>query len=129
MNRRLFLYSAGVSIGSHSLPGGLYAANRPEPQQRAGEPDHRLRITPCTLGLGNGVTIRTLAYNGQVPGPVLQLREGRKLTIDITNTGPERCLIQWKQILSLIIRAIVLLLCHQQLHMDYGFMTMIRYSA
>ena len=95
MNRRRFLYSTGMLIGSHSLPGGLCAATRPEAQQQAGEPDHRLRIAPCTLDIGKGVTIRTLAYNGQVPGPVLRLREGRKVTIDVTNAGPEPDIVHW----------------------------------
>ena len=49
-------------------------------------------ITPCAssparLEIGPGVTVKTLAYNGQVPGPLLRLREGSPVTIDVTNAA------------------------------------------
>jgi FtsP/CotA-like multicopper oxidase with cupredoxin domain len=61
----------------------------------AGKADHSLRIEPCTLEIGPGVTIKTLAYNGQVPGPLLRLREGVPVTIDVFNASPNSDLVHW----------------------------------
>ncbi len=57
--------------------------------------DHELRIESCSLDIGPGVTIKTLGYNGQVPGPLLRLREGRSVTIDVTNASPQADLVHW----------------------------------
>ena len=69
MDRRKFVVGTGAALVS----GGAMAALAGG-RERA---DLRLRIEPCTLELGRGVTIKTTAYNGQVPGPLLRLREGR----------------------------------------------------
>ena len=60
-----------------------------------GKADHSLRIEPCTLEIGPGVTVKTLAYNGQVPGPLLRLREGVPVTIDVTNASEGPDLVHW----------------------------------
>jgi FtsP/CotA-like multicopper oxidase with cupredoxin domain len=94
MNRRSFLSSAGVLLASKSLHGlrpfeaGLGAAS-------AAKADHTLRIAPCSLDIGPGVTIKTLGYNGQVPGPLLRLREGVPVTIDVTNASSDPDLVHW----------------------------------
>jgi FtsP/CotA-like multicopper oxidase with cupredoxin domain len=95
MNRRNFLASASALLASQSLRGlgamqaGQKAANA------ASKADHSLRIEPCTLEIGKGVSIKTLSYNGQVPGPLLRLREGVPVTIDVTNAGPNPDLVHW----------------------------------
>ena len=61
----------------------------------AGKADHELRIAPCTLEIGPGVSIKTTGYNGQVPGPVLRLREGVPVTIDVTNATDRSDLVHW----------------------------------
>ena len=57
--------------------------------------DLRLRIEPYTLELGRGVTVKTTAYNGQVPGPLLRLREGRPVRIDVTNATGQEDIVHW----------------------------------
>ena len=57
-------------------------------------------------------TIRTIAYNGQVPGPLLRFQEGRPVTIDVTNqtatakwfigmacSCPRQSMVPWKKVL------------------------------
>ena len=61
----------------------------------AGKADHTLRIEPCTLDIGKGVSIKTTSYNGQVPGPLLRLREGVPVTIDVTNASGTPDLVHW----------------------------------
>lgn len=92
MNRRDFLSSAGLALAAHSLPGILPAQGTPAGH---GKPDYTLRIEPTTLEIGRGVSIKTLAYNGKVPGPTLRLREGVPVTIDVTNASPDPDIVHW----------------------------------
>lgn len=54
-----------------------------------------LRIAPTTVELAPGITSRVLAYNGQVPGPVLRLPEGRQAWIRVTNDSKAQELVHW----------------------------------
>ena len=90
MNRRKFLSSAGMLAAGQSLARMLPAQAKP-----AGKADHVLCIQPTTLEIGPGLSVKTLAYNGQVPGPLLRLREGQPVTIDVTNAGTEPDIVHW----------------------------------
>ncbi len=58
-------------------------------------PDLTLRIEPCSLEISPGVVVKTLSYNGTVPGPLLKLREGRPVLIDVTNASTGEDLVHW----------------------------------
>lgn len=92
MNRRSFLSSAGILFAGNSL-------NALMPRSLAGEPsskaDYSLRIEPCTLDIAPGISIKTTAYNNQVPGPLLRLREGVTISIDVTNATVNDDLVHW----------------------------------
>ena len=47
------------------------------------------------LELAPGKVIETFAYNGMVPGPVLRLREGRQVSIDIRNDTDVDDIMHW----------------------------------
>jgi FtsP/CotA-like multicopper oxidase with cupredoxin domain len=57
--------------------------------------DHSLTIQPCTIEISPGVNIKTVAYNGQVPGPLLRLRLGVPVTIDVTNATENADIVHW----------------------------------
>src|ERR1700722_20265447 len=61
------------------------AAARPVPAQQLAPADSPLDIAAYELEAGPRRKIKTIAYNGQVPGPLLRLKEGRPVTIDVTN--------------------------------------------
>jgi FtsP/CotA-like multicopper oxidase with cupredoxin domain len=82
-------------LATQSLRGMLPAQTKASTTRPGGKADHSLRIEPCTLEIGSGVSIKTLAYNGQVPGPLLRLREGVPVTIDVTNAGADPDLTHW----------------------------------
>ncbi len=112
MNRRSFLLSAS-GVAAHPLlrslapssSGLLYAAQQSASQKSAAKnapsepplskPDHSLTIQPCTIEISPGVNIKTIAYNGQVPGPLLRLRQGVPVTIDVTNTTGNEDIVHW----------------------------------
>jgi len=89
LHRREFLIGAGAA--GMAVGAGLGRAY----SQAASEPDHTLRIAPLRLELAPGKTIDTFAYNGTVPGPLLRLREGREVNIDITNDTDIDDIIHW----------------------------------
>jgi FtsP/CotA-like multicopper oxidase with cupredoxin domain len=91
MNRRKFLGSASAALAL--LPQGLHAWEAEARESAA--PDHRLRIEPCTLEIKKGIQVSTVAYNGQVPGPMLRLRKDRAVTIDVTNASGNPDLVHW----------------------------------
>jgi FtsP/CotA-like multicopper oxidase with cupredoxin domain len=112
MNRRTFLLSASGAV-AHPLmnsltatPSGLLLAVQQNATQQSAaknavskapltKPDHSLAIQPCTLEISPGVNIKTVAYNGQVPGPLLRLRQGVPVTIDVTNATHNPDLVHW----------------------------------
>lgn len=57
--------------------------------------DFQLRIEPCALEIAPDVTVRTVAYNGQVPGPILRLKQGRAVTIDVMNASSYSDIVHW----------------------------------
>ena len=57
--------------------------------------DYTLEIAPYTLDLSPKRGIKTLAYNGQVPGPLVRLKEGRSVTIDVHNATKDPEIVHW----------------------------------
>jgi FtsP/CotA-like multicopper oxidase with cupredoxin domain len=64
------------------------------------KPDVTLRISPVELEIAPRRTIRTTGYNGSVPGPVLRLREGRPVTIEVQNESPTPEIVHWHGLFS-----------------------------
>ncbi len=93
MNRRNFVASAGALLASHSLHA--LSPLQDAPGGSAGKADYSLRIAPCSVDIGRGVTINTNAYNGLVPGPLLRLREGVPVSIDVTNATQDDDIVHW----------------------------------
>ena len=89
LHRRGFLVGAGAT--GMALGTGLGSAYT----QIAAAPDYSLRIAPLRLELAPGKVIDTFGYNGTVPGPVLRLREGRQVSIDIRNDTDVDDIIHW----------------------------------
>lgn len=76
----------------------LFARDSPAPQVAASQappPDYKLEIAPVTLDLSPHQRLKTNAYNGQVPGPLLRLQENRPITIEVTNRGEVPEVVHW----------------------------------
>lgn len=95
MKRRDFL-RAGLG-GAVVLAGGGYAAHRlldgnaPRPAGR----EIRLSARVADWPVGPGLPTRAWAYNGQVPGPEIRVREGDRLRVVLTNELPEPTTLHW----------------------------------
>ncbi len=87
-HRRNFLIGAGTGMAFGSALGTAYT-------QIATAPDYSLRIAPLRLELAPARVIDTFGYNGTVPGPVLRLREGRQVSIDVRNETDVDDIVHW----------------------------------
>jgi hypothetical protein len=93
MNRRSFLSATGSLIASsslHALMPRMFAASG----SPAGKPNYSLRIEPCTLDIGPGVSIKTVAYKGQVPVRCSGCQRV-PFSIDVTNATSNSDIVHW----------------------------------
>jgi FtsP/CotA-like multicopper oxidase with cupredoxin domain len=74
---------------------GLALASRREADPREADPDVKLRIAPITLDLAPGHSVRTVAYNGQVPGPLLRMAEGKPVVVEVQNDTDADEMVHW----------------------------------
>ncbi len=58
-------------------------------------PDFTLRIGPVTLEPVQGKMVRTVGYNGMIPGPMLRVPEGKTVTIEVVNDTDTAELAHW----------------------------------
>jgi FtsP/CotA-like multicopper oxidase with cupredoxin domain len=86
MSRRRFTQLFGMAAASAVLPCAALAA---------GTPDVTIEIAPYTLEASPKHHIRTIAYNGQVPGPLFRMREGAPQSIEIRNRTGDAEVVHW----------------------------------
>jgi FtsP/CotA-like multicopper oxidase with cupredoxin domain len=89
IDRRGFVVGAGAAGVAAGAGLGLAYS------EAVTAPDHSLHIAPLRLELAPGKTVDTFAYNGTVPGPLLRLREGQQVNIDITNSTDIPDIVHW----------------------------------
>lgn len=92
MERRDFLKNAGLVIAGLASHNLFAAAKGQTPQSKA---DFSLRIAPVSFGIAPGKTIHTFGYNGQVPGPLLRMKEGVPVTVDVFNDTDHEEIVHW----------------------------------
>jgi len=108
VRRRKFL-----QLGSTALLGGTTAAQLPAQSQSTGmaplraqdsaagssqesaPADFTLRIAPVALEIAPSRFISTIGYNGTSPGPVLRMREGKQVTVEVINGTDAAELVHW----------------------------------
>ena len=94
--RRDFL--SGLAIGAGMLLEGCQtqsgggAASDSTP---GGPADVTLRIAPVLVDIAKNTTISTIGYNGSVPGPLIRLKEGVPVTVDLFNDTDTPELVHW----------------------------------
>ena len=55
---------------------------------------YELRIGPVAKRVGDAA-VRMLAYNGSIPGPILRVRQGAHVVVDIENQGDMENTVHW----------------------------------
>jgi FtsP/CotA-like multicopper oxidase with cupredoxin domain len=73
---------------------GLPEAHAPERVELSDGDEFKLRIGPVAKRIGEN-TVRMLAYNDSIPGPVLKVREGAEIVVNIENQGDMEATVHW----------------------------------
>ena len=72
----------------------LFGQTKPASSSTA-KADYTLRISPVAVELDRSRIISTIGYNGVAPGPVLKMREGKPVTIEVINDTDTPELVHW----------------------------------
>ncbi|KLE34887.1 copper resistance system multicopper oxidase [Aurantiacibacter luteus] len=101
MGRRGFLAGSGLVAGALAVPGWARGQSLTHARRGFGEVSgERIALTigdhHFTTGARSG---HAVAVNGSVPGPLVRLREGQDVTIDVINTLAEDSSIHWHGLL------------------------------
>jgi len=73
---------------------GLPEATASETVELADGQDFDLRIAPVVKQVG-GSKVRMLAYNGSIPGPTLEVKEGSAIVVHAENQGDMEATVHW----------------------------------
>ncbi len=73
---------------------GLPEARPPQLVELSDGDQFDLRIAPVAKRLGNS-TVRMLAYNGSIPGPILKVQEGSEIVVNVENQGDVDATVHW----------------------------------
>jgi FtsP/CotA-like multicopper oxidase with cupredoxin domain len=90
MKRRDFVTCAGATLCQAVMPR-LAASDTPA--------DIILRIAPVALEIAPSHFISTIGYNGSSPGPILRMREGKTVTVDVINDTDAAEFVHWHGLL------------------------------
>ena len=77
------------------LPGAPQTPPGATPPVPAGSADITLRIAPVTVELAPDRILSTIGYNGSSPGPVLRMKEGKPISVDVINQTDTPELVHW----------------------------------
>jgi FtsP/CotA-like multicopper oxidase with cupredoxin domain len=107
MKRREFVrlgWATIITTGAGKLRPA-FGEHMPEPLQHQMAPsrskatgpaaDFTLQIAPTLVELAPQVVISTIGYNNKVPGPLLRVREGQLVTIDVLNDTDVPEYVHW----------------------------------
>jgi FtsP/CotA-like multicopper oxidase with cupredoxin domain len=103
MNRREFLQLAGVSaLSGASMFSGCApladrsAGTRLSAAREIGDAAHfLLNIAPVKVELAPKQIVQTIGYNGSAPGPLLRVKEGQRVVVNVKNDSDVAELVHW----------------------------------
>jgi FtsP/CotA-like multicopper oxidase with cupredoxin domain len=88
MNRRTFIAQASGALTGATLASGRLAWGQTPA-------DVKLEIAPLALEIAPGKVVRTVAYNGRVPGPLIRWPQGKPIAIDVLNRTMIPEIVHW----------------------------------
>jgi FtsP/CotA-like multicopper oxidase with cupredoxin domain len=86
LTRRRFAQLSGMAAGSVAFNGLARSAS---------PADFSLEIAPYLLEVSPKRHFQTIAYNNQVPGPLLRMKQGRSYTLEVRNRTPDPEIVHW----------------------------------
>jgi FtsP/CotA-like multicopper oxidase with cupredoxin domain len=104
LSRRQFLLASTLAGGGLMFPISALAQKpmqmpmasaTPTPPVKTGPADVTLRIGPVLVDVTKDKTMSTVRYNGLVPGPLIRLREGKQVSVQIFNDTDTPEFVHW----------------------------------
>jgi FtsP/CotA-like multicopper oxidase with cupredoxin domain len=104
LSRRRFLLASALAGGGLMLPSLAAAQNSMDmpmasasatPAVKTGPADVTLHIGPVLVDVTKDKTISTIGYNGQVPGPLIRMREGKQVSVQLFNDTDTPEFVHW----------------------------------
>src|SRR6202167_4569205 len=90
--RPAFARTLAAAQGPESLPHPMLAS---EPKASASAADFMLRIAPMIVELAPRVAISTIGYSNKIPGPLLRVREGQRIAVEVVNDTDVPEYVHW----------------------------------
>src|SRR6201996_493618 len=89
--------SFAESLALRQVPGPLQhpMTVTSEPKSTGGAADFTLQIAPTMVELAPQVVISTIGYSNKVPGPLLRVREGQRVAIEVVNETDVPEYVHW----------------------------------
>lgn len=95
-SRREFLRNSALAASALVLPKTIFAAQKPGAESKeTAQADYTLRIKASPIEIAPQRIISTVTYNGQFPGPLLRMKEGESVTVDIINDTDSPEQLHW----------------------------------
>ena len=91
LTRRRFAQLTAMSSASLAIGG----AARAQGTAAVSAADFTLEIAPYLLEASPKHRVQTVAYNGQVPGPLLRMKRGREISVEIRNKSADPEVVHW----------------------------------
>src|SRR5215831_5815166 len=85
MQRREFIKIAGLAAASRMAAQPPQSFLAPTSAPDVAKTEFNLEIAPVTVELAPNRIISTVGYNGTSPGPLLRMKEGVPVTVNVTN--------------------------------------------
>ncbi len=96
MERRDLLKLGTMALAGTRIPRLAAQMQMAAPQAAPSTPaDITLKIAPVTVELAPDRILSTIGYNGTSPGPILRMKEGKTVTVDVVNATDVPELVHW----------------------------------
>lgn len=69
------------------------AVKQPSPKSK--KADYSLELQTSSVEIAPRQSVQTVSYNGQVPGPLLTMEEGKQIVIDVFNNTDHAEMVHW----------------------------------
>jgi FtsP/CotA-like multicopper oxidase with cupredoxin domain len=77
--------AGGLAAAAGTFPRSMRAQTTAPPPPARQKPDYTIRIATGLVELAPEHIVSTTLYNGEFPGPLLRLKEGQRIVVDIHN--------------------------------------------
>ncbi len=82
-------------LALRQVPGAPHPMAALEPKATGRAADFTLRIAPMMVELAPQVVISTIGYSNKVPGPLLRMREGQRVAVEVVNDTDVPEYVHW----------------------------------